>query len=72
MAVISLDVPNVIGDAIAARFGYDSQVDGTKAQFMKKRVAQWLKEQAREHVVNTAASTAAHTAADSVNSLEIT
>jgi len=47
MASITITIPNAVKDrvldAIAARHGYDSGTDGTKAQFAKSVIALWAK-----------------------------
>ena len=72
MATLTINIPDAVAprvvNAFAARFGYDSEVDGTKAQFLKKQVVLWMKEQVRDHEANTAAAATANTAATSAES----
>lgn len=62
MASITITIPdNVLTrvlDAIAARNGYNSATDGTKAAFAKAIVIKWVRREVIDYEANSAGQTA--------------
>jgi hypothetical protein len=77
MAIITLDVPNRIVDAVATRHGYTGFLeDGitvqSKKDFVKKILSKWLKTEAKAHEAAEAAAAAAKIKENEVELLDIT
>lgn len=68
MAEITINVPDAVVprvlDAFADEFGYDPEIDGTKAAFAKQRLASYVKQIVVNHEAETAARQAQTAACD--------
>lgn len=63
MASFTITVPDAVvprvADAVAATFAYDAERDGTKAQFTKKVLVDYLRRLVQEHEARLAQQAAA-------------
>lgn len=76
MATVTFTIPNAFAtrfnDAVAARFGYNATIHGTKSEFSKSVVTKWMKEQVLAHEAAIAAGQARATLESDVNGTSIT
>jgi hypothetical protein len=76
MATVSITIPDEhiedIKDVLAIRFNYDVGSGLTKAQFLKAKVAEWVKEQYKLGKGEQAAVTARDAVYTTVNVISIT
>lgn len=76
MAIVSFDIPNGFAvranNAIAAKYGYNADIHGTKAEFAKAVITRWIKEQVLSHEAEIAAGQARAALETDVNGTSIT